>query len=70
MKEEIENIVENTNSSDELSNLLIAELDKIIEDIKSGKCDESFLYYAAELVKKYQYKRSLEKEEAEARIIK
>ena len=56
MKEKVDKAVEYANSSNELENhnLLTSELDQIVEDIMSGKSDESFLYSVVELVKKHQ----------------
>ena len=63
MNEKIEEAVEYANSSNVLedNNLSIEELDKIIEDIKNGTTDESFLYSVVKLLEKHNQ----EKEEIE-----
>jgi len=58
MEEKIEEAVEYANSSNTLedNDLSFEELDKIVEDIKNGTTDESFLFSVVRLVEKHNQK--------------
>lgn len=59
MKEDIEEAVTYANHSNRLENnrLTVPELEKIIDDIKTGKSDESFIYSVVKLVKEHEEAR-------------
>lgn len=56
MEKEVHDAVKYANSSNELENNALSEMElkKILDDISSGKTDESFLSSVVELVRKYK----------------
>lgn len=69
MGEEIKEAVEYANSSNLLEdhNLSLSELNKIVEDIKNGTTDESFLYSVVKLIEEHNHKNEEVEEDVKIR---
>ena len=69
MEEKLEEAVNYANSSNSLEGKRLTpdELENLIEDIKNGKNDESFLYAVFKMIKKMEHRED-ELEEAEVKV--
>ncbi len=69
MEEKLEEAVNYANGSNSLEDnrLTLDELEQLIEDIKSGKNDESFLYAVVKMIRKKEHRED-EFEETEVKV--
>lgn len=69
MEREVIAALEYANSSNELENNALSELElnKIKEDIEAGRTDESFLYSVVKLVKEYSSERGATEDNVKVR---